>query len=128
MSMHLCHPSLNALGKSKTKKFRNSEQAKKSRELKDSWDKILDSYGADKDERKRRGPMKTLSYKLAPPPGRSTTNHIKSLDTGASVAPAKPTKVYTGDNMVGVCTMHKSNAVPVFNTEHAKEISRMRRG
>jgi hypothetical protein len=28
----------------------------------------------------------------------------------------------------GIATMHKSNAVPVFETEHIKEIGRMRRG
>lgn len=30
--------------------------------------------------------------------------------------------------MIGISTMHKSNAVPVFNPDHAKEITRMRRG
>lgn len=36
-------------------------------------------------------------------------------------------KVYTGDSMLGVATMHKSNAVPVFSSESAKDISNMRR-
>jgi len=34
---------------------------------------------------------------------------------------------YTGDQMLGVATMHKSNAVPVFNTDAARDISNMRR-
>jgi hypothetical protein len=34
---------------------------------------------------------------------------------------------YTGDQMLGVATMHKSNAVPVFNTAAARDISNMRR-
>ena len=34
---------------------------------------------------------------------------------------------YTGTQMLGVATMHKSNAVPVFNTESARDISNMRR-
>jgi len=35
---------------------------------------------------------------------------------------------YTGDLIVGIATMHKSNAVPVMrNTEQAKEIASMRR-
>ena len=38
-----------------------------------------------------------------------------------------PEKIYTGDQMLGVATMHKSNAVPVFNTDSAKDISNMRR-
>ncbi|NBT09222.1 MAG: hypothetical protein EBS98_10580 [Chitinophagia bacterium] len=34
---------------------------------------------------------------------------------------------YTGDNMIGIAQMPKSNAVPVFNHNHVLEISRMRR-
>jgi hypothetical protein len=34
---------------------------------------------------------------------------------------------YTGDNMIGIAQMPKSNAVPVFNHDHVLEISRMRR-
>jgi len=43
-----------------------------------------------------------------------------------STAKVNP-KQYTGDQMLGVATMHKSNAVPVFNTESARDISNMRR-
>ena len=34
-------------------------------------------------------------------------------------------KVYTGVNLVGIATMHKSNAVPVFSISAAKDISNM---
>jgi hypothetical protein len=34
---------------------------------------------------------------------------------------------YTGDLVKGIATMHKSNAVPVIDDEHAKDISKMRR-
>lgn len=34
---------------------------------------------------------------------------------------------YTGDYVIGIATMHKSNAVPVTNGAHATDISRMRR-
>lgn len=44
---------------------------------------------------------------------------------GSTAKPAE--KLYTGTNMLGVATMHKSNAVPVFNTDSAKDISNMRR-
>lgn len=33
--------------------------------------------------------------------------------------------VYTGDYIVGIATMHKSNAVPITNQQQAIEISRM---
>lgn len=32
---------------------------------------------------------------------------------------------YTGDFVIGIATMHKSNAVPVTNPKYAEEISRM---
>ena len=34
-------------------------------------------------------------------------------------------KKYTGDYVIGIATMHKSNAVPVTNPKHATEISEM---
>ena len=68
-----------------------------------------------------------LSYKLSAPAGRFTSNHIPSRVTeGGSTAPVH--KVYTGTKVMGIATMHKSNAVPVFSDEEAVEISRMRRG
>ena len=54
-----------------------------------------------------------------------------------SVQPSKPSSVgtalkkedmyYTGSKMIGIGTLHKSNAVPVFKEDYAKEISSMRR-
>lgn len=55
------------------------------------------------------------------------TSKIKSLDTGPGVATKSPTKIYTGSMVKGIATMHKSNAVPVFTDEQAKDISSMRR-
>lgn len=55
------------------------------------------------------------------------TAKIKSLDTGLAVAAKLPTKVYTGTMVKGIATMHKSNAVPVFTDEQARDISSMRR-
>lgn len=42
------------------------------------------------------------------------------------VAPRKEMK-YTGDKLMGIATMHKSNMVPVFSQESAEEIAKMRR-
>jgi hypothetical protein len=36
-------------------------------------------------------------------------------------------KVYTGGNLLGVATMHKSNMVPIFKKEDAADIASMRR-
>jgi hypothetical protein len=35
--------------------------------------------------------------------------------------------VYTGGNIIGIGTLHKSNAVPIFSQQEAKDISAMRR-
>jgi hypothetical protein len=55
------------------------------------------------------------------------TRKIESLNTGLGVATKPAPKVYTGTAIKGIATMHKSNAVPVFTDEQAKDISSMRR-
>lgn len=61
------------------------------------------------------------------PPGRSSTKHIPSIDSGFAVAAAPARKVYTGNKIIGIGTLHKSNAVPIFSDEEAKDIAKMRR-
>ena len=39
----------------------------------------------------------------------------------------KQEQTYTGDKLLGIATMHKSNSVPVFRKEDAEDIARMRR-
>ena len=130
MSMHLHHPSLSLNGKKKGKvKFRNAEEARKSRELDQNWKDLQKKWGVEADSKKQKRAMtaETLSYKLTAPAGRTTTNHIPSKDTGIGVAAAQPAKVYTGTKMLGIGTMHKSNSVPIFSDEEAIAISTMRR-
>ena len=130
MSMHLHHPSLSLNGKRKGKvKFRNADEARKARELEESWQKLLKAQGIDAEEKKRTRALKAepLTYKLSTPAGRGNTRHIPSLNSGAGVATLAPAKVYTGTKVKGIATMHKSNAVPVFSNEEAIDISRMRR-
>jgi len=130
MSMHLHHPSLSLNGKKKGKiKFRNADEARKSRELDKEWKELQTRWGVEAEEKKRRRAMsaETLSYKLSVPAGRTTSNHIPSKDTGVGVAAAIPAKVYTGTKMLGIGTMHKSNSVPIFSDEEAIAISTMRR-
>ena len=56
-----------------------------------------------------------------------TPRVIKSLVTPGGSTELKEIPVYTGDNMVGIAQMAKSNAIPVFNFEHIKDIGHMRR-
>jgi hypothetical protein len=55
------------------------------------------------------------------------TPYYKSLDTGFVPCVKISDKVYTGDKIKGIGTMHKSNAVPVFTDDEAKDIASMRR-
>jgi len=73
-----------------------------------------------------KSPKETFTYSLSVPAGRET-KHIPSLNTGNIAATKVEPKVYTGTKVMGIATMHKSNAVPVFNSEEAIEISKMRR-
>jgi len=130
MTMHLHHPSLSLGGKRKGKvKFRNADEARRARELDNDWKELQKKWGVEQDERKRKSAMAAppLTYTLSAPVGRGNTNHIPSRVTeGGSTAPVH--KVYTGTKILGIGTMHKSNAVPIFSDEEAQDIARMRRG
>jgi hypothetical protein len=47
--------------------------------------------------------------------------------TGIGAVGGRKEKNYTGDKLLGIAVMHKSNLVPVFSQESAQEISKMRR-
>jgi hypothetical protein len=133
MSMHLEGPWLSTSGKKKGKvKFRNAAEARKARELDESWKELLKRQGIEQEEKKRVRALSagslSGSYSLKIPEGRNTTAHIKSLNSNVGSATLAPPKIYTGTKVKGIATMHKSNAVPVFSDEEAQDISRMRRG
>ena len=131
MTMHLHHPALSLGGKRKGKvKFRNSAEAQKARQLDEDWKELQKKWGIEADEKRRKRALEAepLQYTLTTPVGRSTTHSIKSLDTGHTGAVrTKDIPQYTGTKIIGIGTMHKSNAVPVFSDDEAKSISSMRR-
>ena len=55
------------------------------------------------------------------------TRHVESVSDGVGHTSKAEPKKYTGDYIVGIATMHKSNAVPVIDKEQATEIANMRR-
>ena len=129
MTMHLEGPWLSTVGKRKGKvKFRNAEEARKARELDESWKALQKKWAVEEEDKKRKRAMtaETLSYNLSTDTARST-RHIPSRGDGTGNATLAPAKVYTGTKVKGIATMHKSNAVPVFSDEEAVEISKMRR-
>lgn len=58
---------------------------------------------------------------------RPETKQYKSLDMGAAFAAKVEPQKYTGTLIKGIATMHKSNAVPIIDEQHAKDIASMRR-
>jgi len=56
-----------------------------------------------------------------PKPFVRETPHYPSLDTGGLDTCTKPIhgKVYTGTKMLGIGTLHKSNAVPIFTVRRS---------
>lgn len=95
------------------------------RQLAAEWEAIQKKYEPKKPVKKV---FNTWEYKLSTPPGRTTSHHIPSLSTGENGGAKKETMQYTGTKMLGIGTLHKSNAVPVFSDDEAKEMARMRRG
>ena len=76
----------------------------------------------------KKKPKKSDEYVSPPSANYRSTAHIPSLGDGVGTAPKKEHPKYTGDLIVGIATMHKSNAVPVMRgTTQAKDISAMRR-
>lgn len=129
MTMHLHHPSLSLTGKKRgLVKFRNAEEARKSRELDASWKELQKKWDVDAEEKKRKRAMKAepLVYKLTGVTDRAGTAHIPSRNTGGNATLA-PAKVYTGDQVLGVTVLHKSCLQPVFSKQDAIDAARMRR-
>lgn len=132
MTMHLEGPWLSTTGKFKgKKKFRNADEARKARELDESWKELQKKWGLEAEERKRK---RALSAPVMLPTQagvhrRDTGPHIPSLNGGLDMSPAVKAapKIYTGTKVKGIATMHKSNAVPIFSDEEAVDIAKMRR-
>lgn len=134
MSFHLEGPWLTTTGKirSKRRKYASAEAAKQERELKAEWEQRQREWDklAPKFSGKRiLTPVNSTKFpKYQPPPGRETPR-IPSLNGGVDTTPAvkAPDKVYTGNMIKGIGTMHKSNAVPIFSDDDAVDIAHMRR-
>jgi hypothetical protein len=135
MTMHLEGPWLSTTGKKKSKRrFASAAHAQKAREQQESWQAFMKKWDIKPNDRSRGTTIQKSSWvgpsvdsRVVVDPKR-LTNHIPSLDTGAGVAVKKEVQQYTGDAMIGIGQLHKSNAIPVFSKEDAIDISKMRRG
>lgn len=61
---------------------------------------------------------------------KSAVRQSPQVTSGRGIGSAIPKKAenqYTGDKLMGIATMHKSNMVPVFKASDAEDIAKMRR-
>jgi hypothetical protein len=129
--MHLEGPWLSTTGKKRGPRKWASAEAKRTAQARQAeWDRKLAEF-----ERMSPGfstgpynsPKKTMAdYLPRTPPGRETAR-IESQDTGWVPCVKVTDQTYTGTKIRGIGTMHKSNAVPVFSDQEARDISSMRR-
>ena len=129
MTMHMLPAMYTTTGKKKGKqKHRNANSANLARKNAESWQQLLEKYEVKTAEVRKpakRGP--TVDYAAILRDKRST-RHIPSVDTGVSVAAKRENTQYTGDAMIGIGQLHKSNGIPVFSKQDAYDLAIMRRG
>lgn len=108
-------------GKSKKKKSPGWRKAQAEHEA------FLRKMGIDPNGSKKK---EKVTLEKVKPIERDTTsyNTIPTSDTIPANGSAKQQQQYTGDYIVGIATMHKSNLVPVGRGDDPKEYARMRRG
>ena len=81
-------------------------------------------------------PVESANYPSVAQPGSASALgaegwEFKSLHSDQFYNPSmakKADKIYTGDEIIGIATMHKSNAVPIRGKKQAEEVAKMRRG
>ena len=114
-----------------TKSSKKPKDSKKKKELRNSWDQLIQKWA------KEPSVSGLLSNQVPSVPNRTNPNlgsYRRSTifdniphSTGDGVAVKKEPQQYTGDNMIGIGQLHKSNAVPVFKQEDAEDLAKMRR-
>lgn len=106
-------------------KRKKRKMTAKTRQLQQEWQQLLDKYGVQKTKTKKTfTPLQSSStFRRLD----SDHSNIPSIDTGAGNGFRKVSHQYTGENLLGIGTLHKSNAVPIFNEQEAKDQASMRR-
>ena len=125
MTMHLVR-GMTTINTKKRKAKKKSKRQVMSEQQHDKW---LRKMGVHPDQIQEKNANTTNRSVLSVPDYSPSGNTLPTSDVipGGSTAPAER-QVYSGERtLLGVAVMHKSNLVPVFGKNDAKEISRMRR-
>lgn len=105
----------------KSKKTKKQKMKEKS-----AWEEYKMKYGLK--DKVDQSSVKFTFNPVVVSPYRREVKSIPSLGDGIGNAVKKERDQYTGNKMLGVACMHKSNLVPVFSEDEAVEVSTMRRG
>ncbi len=89
--------------------------------------KMMNTSYVPREPTSSRLDIKRVLHTQVVSPSRERLNSAPSKVTpgGNTAVSSRPT--YTGDKMLGVATMHKSNMIPIFSQEEAIEVANMRR-
>mgnify|MGYP003138369001 FL=1 len=126
MSMHLVGPYMTTTSYKKRKAKNKTKKMLEAEAKHNKWLRKMNAHPEQIAESKKKNANVSI---LSVPDYRSSGNSIPTSDVipGGSTAPAER-QIYSGERrLLGVATMHKSNMVPVFDREDAKDIAQMRR-
>lgn len=113
--------------------YTNQKSKKKNKTKKEmaEYQAWLDSVSNQSTSFSKKPVKKTFNLqtvpKLTTPVGRETPYYPSKVTPGGSCTKPIEGKVYTGTAMKGIGTLHKSNAVPIFTDEEARDQANMRR-
>lgn len=108
----------------------NSPKAKAA-QLQREWEALLARHSKPLERGAQSFGLKAV--KVAPIKKEPATPRLLQRTTSSNpnsmmgIAAKAPTKVYTGDKMIGIAVLHKSNSVPIFSQEDAIDVAKMRR-
>jgi len=116
--------------------YQKSKKKKKTKKEMAEYQAWLDSILNQKTNFSKKGKKYVLREvvfdpnkipKLTAPAGRETVHYPSKVTPGGSATKPVVGNVYTGTAMLGIGTLHKSNAVPIFSDEEARDQASMRR-
>jgi hypothetical protein len=112
--------------------YQKSKKKKKTKKEMAEYQAWVDNIANQKTNFSRKN-MGKISFdpkvipKLTIPAGRDVRKYPSMVTPGGSATKPVKGNVYTGTAMLGIGTLHKSNAVPIFSDEEAKDQASMRR-
>ena len=118
MTMHIVR-GMTTTSTKKRKQNRNPGQSK-AQAVHDAWLKKMGVHPTQLKGKEKSSGASIPNYS-------ETSSDIKTSDVVVPIAGKRKAKEYSGDYIVGLATMHKSNIVPVGKGNSAEDYAKMRR-